>query len=368
MHRLGISVYPEHSTKEQDEAYLELAANYGFTRIFTCLLSVEEPKEVICETFTAFITKAHTLGFLVSVDTNPRVFKHLEATPYDLSVFAKMGVDIVRLDGHFSDLEDLAITHNPYNLKIEFNGSAHTALGLMLQRGANKDNMVVCHNFYPQRYTGLSWDTFMQFTNEYKALGFPLGAFVSSNQPATFGPWPVYAGLPTCEMHRGLPIDFQVRHLLATNKIDDIIIGNAYASEAELKAMSQIDLTKTTFAIELEPNISEDELKIVFEYQHFNRQDASDYMIRSVVSKLAYTATSIPVKPCDKQVFERGDVVIVNDELAHYRGELHIMLRDIPNTGDKNYVGKLTTLDLAILPLLKTEHLFGFQCKDEATV
>ena len=29
MHRLGISVYPEHSTQEKDFAYMELAAKYG---------------------------------------------------------------------------------------------------------------------------------------------------------------------------------------------------------------------------------------------------------------------------------------------------------------------------------------------------
>ena len=33
MHKLGISVYPEHSTPEKDQAYMETAAGYGFTRI-----------------------------------------------------------------------------------------------------------------------------------------------------------------------------------------------------------------------------------------------------------------------------------------------------------------------------------------------
>ena len=39
MHRLGISVYPEKSTQKEVYDYLELAAKYGFSRIFTCLLS-----------------------------------------------------------------------------------------------------------------------------------------------------------------------------------------------------------------------------------------------------------------------------------------------------------------------------------------
>ncbi len=44
MRRLGISIYPEHSTVEKDKEYLTLASKYGFTRVFTCLLSVDGEK------------------------------------------------------------------------------------------------------------------------------------------------------------------------------------------------------------------------------------------------------------------------------------------------------------------------------------
>ena len=40
MARLGISIYPEHSTKEKDIEYIRLAGKYGFKRVFTCLLSI----------------------------------------------------------------------------------------------------------------------------------------------------------------------------------------------------------------------------------------------------------------------------------------------------------------------------------------
>ena len=52
MHKLGISMYPQHSTPEQDNAYMALAAKYGFQRIFTCLLSGKGEKEQIIATFT----------------------------------------------------------------------------------------------------------------------------------------------------------------------------------------------------------------------------------------------------------------------------------------------------------------------------
>lgn len=42
MSRLGISIYPEHSTVQKDKDYIALAAKYGCRRIFTCLLSVKK--------------------------------------------------------------------------------------------------------------------------------------------------------------------------------------------------------------------------------------------------------------------------------------------------------------------------------------
>lgn len=66
MHKLGISVYPEHSTPEKDQAYMETAAGYGFTRIFTCLLSVQKAKEEIITEFTDFMNRAHALGYEIA--------------------------------------------------------------------------------------------------------------------------------------------------------------------------------------------------------------------------------------------------------------------------------------------------------------
>lgn len=362
MHKLGISVYPEHSTKEKDEAYMKMAASYGFTRLFTCLLSVEKSREETIEEFTAFTDTAHGLGFEVSVDTNPEVFAHLGAKPMDLKVFADMHVDIVRLDGHFDDFQDMAITHNPEGIKIEFNGSSDTSVDHLLRHGADIHNMTVCHNFYPERYTGLGWKTFMGFNRKWKSLGLHTAAFVSSNNENTYGPWPVYAGLPTCEADRGLPIDVQVRHLLASNVIDDILIGNAYATEEELKAMSQVDLTKITFKIDTQEGIGKEENHILYDYLHAGRTDASDYIIRSARPRIDYRTTLIPARTSTQKAYHRGDVVIVNDNLAHYRGELQIVLMDIVNDGERNFIGRIPEEEMIILDLLEKnpDFLFGF--------
>lgn len=360
MHKLGISVYPEHSDAQQIEAYLKLAAGYGFSRIFTCLLSVKKAKEEMVKEFREFMELAHQLGYEVAVDTNPTVFTHLGATPYDIKPFAEMGVDIIRLDGHFGDMEDILITKNPYGILVEFNGSGNLDLDLLVERGADRWNMVVCHNFYPQRYTGLGWQRFLYLTEKYKKGGFRTAAFVSSRNEGTHGPWPVSAGLPTCELHRTLPIDLQARHLLATNQIDDVLIGNCFATEEELLAMSKIDRSKATMRIDLEPSITAPELEIIFEHRHVSRGDAPDYMLRSSWTREAFRGRSIPRRKAEGEWFHRGDVLVVNDNLAHYRGELQIVLRDLPNDGERNLVGRIPVEEGIILDCLLPEHEFGF--------
>ena len=42
MRKLGISVYPDHASKEKYYEYMKLAGEYGFKRVFTCFLSVKE--------------------------------------------------------------------------------------------------------------------------------------------------------------------------------------------------------------------------------------------------------------------------------------------------------------------------------------
>ena len=51
MRRLGISIYPEKSDKETILNYIDKTSKAGFSRIFSCLLSVEKSKEEIIKDF-----------------------------------------------------------------------------------------------------------------------------------------------------------------------------------------------------------------------------------------------------------------------------------------------------------------------------
>ena len=330
MRRLGISIYPEHSTVEKDKEYLTLAHQYGFTRVFTCLLSVDGEKEKIVEEFKETIAHANELGFQVLVDISPAVFEQLGISYNDLSFFHELGAYGIRLDVGFSGLEESIMTYNPYGLKIEINMSNGTKyVDNIMSHRPNRENLIGCHNFYPHRYSGLSYEHFIKCSKQFKDYGMRTAAFISSFD-ATYGPWPVTEGLCTLEMHREL-------------------------------AVGEINKEKQTFDVEIYDTTTELERKIVLEEPHFYRGDVSEYMIRSTQSRVKYKTEDF--KPHNTRAIKRGDLLIDNEQYGQYKGELQIALKDMVNTGKTNVVGRVVEEEIFLLDYLQAWDKFGFVCK-----
>lgn len=380
MHKLGISVYPDKSPKEEVYAYMEKAAKLGFKRIFTCFLSIPEDKrESYLVEFKEFMTKAHELGFEVAADTNPEVFKLIGATPDNLKPFVDLGLDIIRMDGNFGTQGDIQLTRNQDNIKIEFNASMDSGVELLIKNGGNREQIIMCHNFFPERYTGLDFELFQEYNRYWKELNLHTAAFVSSNNENTIGPWQVFCGLPTVEIMRGLPIDLQARLMLAAGNVDDILIGNYPATDEELEALSKINFQAIEMRVDEVPEITANEQMIMYEFgPHWDRYDHSSFMLRSSMPRVKFKEKAsvqdfglssnqtvvdknIPHHDCDKKVFTRGDVLIVNDNLAHYRGELEIVLTEIPNDGERNLVATIKEEELQLLDFIKPGHHFALK-------
>lgn len=361
MARLGLSIYPEHSELEADIAYLRMAGKYGFKRVFTCLLSAgEEPKEELIEKFRARIDVAHECGMEVVLDVNPAVFGKLGASYEDLSVFAQMHGDGIRLDEGFDGMRTSALTFNPQGMMIELNSS--TEMGYIenvMSHFPDRKKLITCHNFYPQKYTGLSLEHFNRCNAFIREKGLNIAAFVSSQQKDAVGPWPLQEGLCTLEMHREAPLDFQVRHMFATGMVDDVRIANAYASEEELAVCGKVNPSVLTFGICLEKELTETEKKILyFAEGHVVRGDMSEYMIRSTWPRVTFAKESIPA--ANTRDLKRGDVVILNDGYGRYKGELHIVLKDMPNDGRKNVIGRLPEYEHVLLQYAEPWKHFAF--------
>lgn len=339
MRNIGFSIYPAHTKLEDNLKYIDLANKYGYKRIFTCLLSVEGDKEKIIDEFKKTIVHANKYGMKVIADINPEVFEYLEVSFEDLKIFKDIGLYGIRLDNGFSGSEESIMTFNKYGLKIEFNMSSGTKyIDNIFSYKPNSENILGCHNFYPHRYSGIGYDHFIKCNEQFKKYNIRTAAFVSS-QNAKYGPWPVSEGLCTLEEHRNLPIQVQAKHLFATNLIDDVIIANAFASEQELKVLSEVDPYILTFKINIEKGVSDAERDIIIKSLHCNRGDVSEYMIRS--SKTRVKDAGDGFKPFNTRDIKRGDITIDNVNYKNYTGELQIALKDMKNSGNTNVVGRI---------------------------
>lgn len=359
--RLGISIYPDHSDFEEDKAYILLAEKYGFSRLFISMLEVSEGKAQVKEKFKKIIGLAKESQFEVILDIAPVIFEDLGISYDDLSFFAELGADGIRLDMGFDGNKEAMLTYNPYGLKIELNMSNDVAyLDNILTYQANKPYLYGCHNFYPQEGTALPYDFFIRCSERFKKQGVRTAAFVTS-QVGKMGPWDVNDGLPTLETHRHLPVAVQTKQLFATGLIDDVIIGNAYASESELRAMSEINRYQLVLTIEFMAEASETEKEIVLNEQHFRRGDITNQVVRSTEVRKRFKAFTNA--PHDNEViFEKGHVLLGNDNFGKYKNELQISL-EAHQDKRKNLVAQIDESELILLDYLLPWSKFKFQEK-----
>ncbi|MGL6009116.1 MAG: DUF871 domain-containing protein [Culicoidibacterales bacterium] len=337
--RLGISIYPEHSIPTDIKNYIDLAAKYGYERIFTCLLSVDKPVEEVKAEFKDIIMHARTKNMEVILDVAPRVFEDLGIDLNDLKFFAEIGATGIRLDEGFNSAQEAMMTFNKYGLDIEVNMSNDVAyVDNIMTYKPNQAKLIGCHNFYPQQFCGLEYNYFLSCSERFKSFGMRTAAFVSSPS-ATIGPWSVMDGLSTLEMHRTMPIDVQAKHLWATGLIDDVIIGNMFATEEELAKLAELDPYKLTLKVDFSNDSSALEKDIVLNFEHFRRGDLNEYMVRSTMSRVVYKAEDFPVH--DVQALSKGDLVIGNDDFGMYKGEMQLVLKEMPLDARKNVVAKI---------------------------
>ena len=358
---LGISVYPEKADKKEILEYIDLANEYGFKRIFTCLLSAPKDIEKIKKDFKEIITHGRNYGMEVILDVSPHVFNDLNINYDDLKFFSELNATGIRLDMGFDGKIEANMTNNPYDLKIELNMSSCTNyVNLIMDYNPKKSNLIGCHNFYPQKYSGLSLEHFIKCSEKFKELNLRTAAFVTS-QVGLEGPWEVTQGLPTLEMHRNLAVDTQVKHMYQIGLIDDIIISNQFASKEELEKISKIKENVLKFKIKLIDNLDDLSKKIIFDDEHIYRGDINDYAVRTSETRVKYKNETIKPQNQEK-ILKRGTVVICNDSFGQYKAELQIIKKEIIDDElQRNVVGFIEEDELFLLDTLKPWQKFSFE-------
>ena len=251
--------------------------------------------------------------------------------------------------------KDLVLCNNPYGIQIQLNASfkAGEEAAFLKENGIGPDQLMFGHNFYPQRYTALKWKNFLDTNKALEQYGYPIEAFVSSTAPDTHGVWDAKDGLPTVEKLRDLPIDLQARILFGTGNVENLLIGNAYATEEEFKAlkgvldeprkmedspmyelykkmgfpMKEMEEEKVLKVI-LEKDISENERWMLMEFYPLSDMgDSSEWIWRSRNGRFMNKNRPIEARKYEGEYFPVGSVLIVNDNYKHYAGEIQIARR-----------------------------------------
>ena len=362
MYNLGISIYPSEDNLHKIKQYINLAKKYNVSRVFTNFLGLDKTKEKLLEKISEVCLYAKKMQMEVVVDVDPDLYNALNIDVMDLSFFKKMGITTIRLDLGLGGFTEALLSNNDEGISIEINASNPSLyLENILSLQANSKKITASHNFYPQRWTGLDYEFFLKLSKKIKKHNIAISAFVALDNKDTEGPWDVNEKLVTLEMHRDLPLDFQVRHLMATGIVDNIIISTQYASESDFKLLNNIISTnKLSIKVNVEENISSIEKKILFEHSHFVRCDISSYVVRSTIPRITYKNEKIIFKKVNKDFFEVGDITILNDNYGRYKGELQIILQPIPNDGKRNLVAKLLSIENNLLKYLVSYREFKF--------
>lgn len=359
MGKLGVSIYPSKSTIDEDKKYLKQASKYGFTRIFTSLLEVEGDGREVIGKFKDIINYGNSLGMETTLDINPGLFDQLGVSYEDLSFFKEMGAHSIRLDLGFTGKEEALMTKNDQGLKIEVNMSSGTKyIDTVMSYQPNRENLIASHNFYPMKYSGLSREHFNKTTEQFHTYRLNTAAFITS-QAGELGPWPVQSGLCSLEEHRNLPIEVQVIHYKLMDTIDDLIIGNAYATESELKIVSEVFFqSHLTLPIRFKPGVSELEKRVILDELHSYRGDRSDYLIRSSMTRITYREEDFPAH--DTKRCKKGSVLICNENFGQYKGETQIALQDLDDDGTRNVVAEIPDESVFLLEDLSPWSSFQF--------
>jgi uncharacterized protein len=362
MKKLGISIYPQKASFEKNLEYLENASKFGFTRLFVALLGAEPSQEGIRRDYGPILKRAKELGFEVSCDVNGEVIKAVCGEGFfgnfDLTFFKEMGVDIIRFDMGMSEMEEAFFIRNKFGIKVELNMSMEIDhVAGVLAMGAPKEKVMGCHNYYPHNYTGLSLDYFNRCTAIWTKHNLRTAAFISTQSNEKYGPWPICDGLPTLEMHRNLPITTQLKHYVGMGTIDDVLIGDAFASIDELEKLSKVNKNTVSLEVDLAEGLS-DTYKNILRMPLSRRPDTNDYIIRSIEGRLFLRKEDI--QPFNTVDIKRGDILIENNLYGQYKGEVQIALKDMKNSGRTNVVGHIKDFEVFLIDTIKPGQSFSF--------
>ena len=322
--------------------HLKLAAGVGINAVFTSLQLPESDKETLFRDFPIMVKTAHDLGMMVDADVGERSCERFGIGLHDFEAFSRLGLDIVRLDNGYTEKEIVEASKNKYSIIAELN-AAHvdeTFLSALVDLGINREQVHFCHNYYPMRYTGFTFEEAKANNDLIHKYGFRVGGFIPSHTHHRIA---CGVGLPTIEHHRDLLSDVAVQEGYLAS-FDDFFFGDDMASADELKMLAESSGGAVIFR--MEECIRHGVVDWLLGRELLQTQFGLKMMIRSNFDKSTYPGfvDDLPSSPR-----KRGDVTVCKSGLYRYKGEIQIVRRDMPEDPNIAVIGKIRPEDHSLL-------------------
>ena len=323
-------------------AHLRLAAGVGINAVFTSLQLPESDKAVLFRDFPVMVETAHSLGMLVDADVGERSCRMFGIELGDFAAFSRLGLDIVRLDNGYTPEQIVAASNNKFGIIAELN-AAHVDddfLSTLVALGINKEQVHFCHNYYPMRYTGFSFEEAKKNNDLIHRYGFRVGGFIPSHSHHRIA---CGIGLPTIEHHRYLKSDVAIREGYLAG-FDDFFFGDDFASEEEMRRLVQIDGRVVVFR--MTEHVEHGVIDWLLDRELLQTQFGLKMMIRSNFDKSTYPGF---VDDLPSSARKRGDVTVCKSGLYRYKGEIQIARQDMPEDPDIAVIGRISEDDMSLL-------------------
>lgn len=327
----GISVFPGMGIKiENNLKYIVRANKMGAGYIFTSLHIPETDFDIIEDEFIKILDAGKKLGMTVIADISKEYFKVFDWDSYEDI--------IIRLDFGFTDDEIVGISRR-YPVQLNASTLNQENFEKLIALGVDKDNISVCHNYYPRKETGISIELMRERNDYFKSIGLTVMAFAASSYLRR---GPLYEGLPTIEAHRNIDIIAGAQELFLEG-CDVVIVGDSMASNIELEALKDIEgRGGIDYLIPVKDYSMSKVEKEIFGGIHEVRTDPAEYVVRC-------SKTLGGVKAVNDGEIARGltterktgAITIDNSGYERYAGELQIVKRDLPSDDRVNIVGRV---------------------------
>ncbi len=349
MNNVGISLYLSSGIKK-NESIVKKAHKAKVKYAFTSLHIPEENVESYGYEMKKLLNLCREYDLKVMADIGPRTIEKLGfKSIYELK---DKSITHLRVDYGFS-LEEIAALSEEFN--IVFNASTLLKEDIKALRKITGDlyRFGGCHNFYPKPLTALSLDKVEKINKNLEYNGITTMAFVAGDNENR---GPLYQGLPTVEAHRNGDVLLNILQLMKEANTDIVFIGDVDVTQGTWEKIGQLNEGYVALKSKIDSKYN-----YVKEIIHHDRPDSSEYVIRSIESRV-YSCAGEMIDNETLKSRKIGTISIGNKLYKRYSGEIEIARMDLSEEERVNIIGSITSDYIKYLPYIKDG--MGFKLED----